>query len=256
MRYAVVTYIFEFSDFMREPEVKDYNADYFCLTDNPKLKKILHWKPVYVSGLDGMSYEQKKNSIKFSFMDYIPNDYDYYVLVDSAISIKFSLLPIVSFVNSNNYSAMFSLHPNNSDMLKEYDDWISIYNLDQKYKRIFMDCAEMCDYNLDNTSGVIETAFMVLKNTPEVIDFIREVHRNMGTACNFEDKNDQCWFTFIYNVAYSDKINVCLCCRQLYYSSIYMAVYERKSSKICGAKYSVFSNPFVLNGKPRHIIGF
>ena len=50
-KYAVVTFLFNRYDLLREPLIIDENADYYCLTDDKELKSK-NWKCIYISEFD------------------------------------------------------------------------------------------------------------------------------------------------------------------------------------------------------------
>jgi hypothetical protein len=71
---AVITFVFNNYDWLREPITIDDGFDYYCLTDDKNLESKV-WKCIYIPSLDSDSLtdRQKVNIAKADFLKYIPD---------------------------------------------------------------------------------------------------------------------------------------------------------------------------------------
>lgn len=228
-KYAIVTFLFNDYDFLREPSVVDENFDYFCLTDDEALKSEV-WNCIYINELDtsDLSGRQKVNIAKNSFYKYLPKSYDWWICIDASVKVIGELSELINYFIGNNYNIGLSIHANTMRYLDEYRIWEITRGLDAKYTKIFKEYAAENDINLKEHSGLIECTVKVYKNDELVISFIDEIYETLKERCNFEDLNDQCYITVIFS-KYDDKLNTCFFYRQLYYESKYFEKYDHKN---------------------------
>lgn len=193
MKYCVVSFIFNNYEFVREIKNKSSFCDYFLITDNKDLKSDT-WTVVYLKNFDTdeLLGIQKLLMFKYSIYKYIPNirSYDYIIRMDHSIQIEKNLDPIIDYIDKYKYDLMVQIHNLRNSFNDEYDTWIASRSLDIKFKNQFF---EYC--GIDNI-GLIETTMMIYKNCKEIYNLLDNVYLSLKSNCNFEDRNDQCYFTY------------------------------------------------------------
>ena len=229
-KYCVVTFLFNHYDLLREPLVIDEKADYYCITDDFGLKSE-NWKILYIKEFDTdkLSGVQKTYMAKYSFHKYIPNSYQYYFTIDASLEICGSLSPIIDYMAHNNYEIGLAMHPERDVWKDEYKCWIINRGLDKKYYNIFENFAKISSLNSNEKTGLIECTVKIYKNSETVIKFIEEVYCILKKCNNFEDKNDQCYFTCVFK-KYDEKLKSLFFYRQLYSNSKYFYSYYHNTN--------------------------
>lgn len=221
MKYCICTFIFNNYEVVREPEEVDENCDYFLFTDNSELVSE-KWKVIYLSEFDTDDYIgiQKTLKFKYTFYKYIPNfeNYDYFIQIDGSIQLHKSLKDIISYMKKFKYDMSIALHWGKNDFIDEYNTWMELRGLDKKYLYNFIH--NINGYDL-NTKGLIETTVKFYKNCKEILNFIDDVNMILETSCESEDKNDQCYFTYILS-KHLDKLRINFTDYNLYRYSKYM----------------------------------
>ncbi len=204
-KYCIVSLIFNNYEFVREVIEKSPNCDYFLFTDNKDLKSDT-WTIIYLPGFDTdeLTDVQKTYIFKYSLYRYIPNfsDYSYIIRLDHSIKINKSLDMMINHMDTYKYDIMCNIHPERDSFYDEYDTWQVARQLDPKYKKIFF------NYTQTDNIGLVECTMMIYKNTKEVLNLLDNVFCTLQQYNNFEDKNDQCYFT---NELYKmkDKLRIC-----------------------------------------------
>lgn len=228
-KYAIVTFMFNNYDLLREPLVVDENIDYYCLTDDKQLKSNV-WKCIYIPEFDTdkLTGVQKTYMAKYSFTKYIQNNYEYFITIDASIKIINELSSLIDFMEKNNYDIGLSMHPSSKTWNSEYNAWIQTRGLDEKYKEIFMKVSEKYGFDINSETGLIECTMKIYKNVKLVNDFINDVYNILLKENNFADKNDQCYLTLIFNF-YKNKLNTLFFSRQLYSNSKYFNSFYHKT---------------------------
>jgi hypothetical protein len=247
-KYCVITFLFNDYDLLREPLVCDENFDYYCITDSKKLSSS-NWNCIYVEEFDTdkLTGIQKTYMAKYSFLKYIPNEYEIYFTIDASIEITHELTPIANYVKNNKYDIGLSMHPARSSWGSEYACWISSRGLNRKYANIFNDFAKNMGFNPYGRNGLIECTVKIYTNNSIVKDFINEVYETLKKYNNFEDKNDQCYFTCIYS-KYMSRLNTLFFTRQLYCDSIYFKSYVHRTNNRWMNDVPIERNPNILFG--------
>lgn len=224
MKYCIVTCIFNNYEPIREPLEMDPNADYFLFTDDKSITSS-KWKVIYLQEFDTNKLLgiQKTYIFKYTFYKYIDiSKYKYFIQLDSSIVIYKSLVPIINYMDTNNYDISVAPHYWRNNFNDEYTIWKYGRRLNQKYIDIFFN--NIKDYDFNSIKGLVECSFKIYHNTKYVLEFIDSIN-NMMTKCNNnEDANDQCYFTYcLYK--YLDKLNVNYHSASLYRYSNYMKMY-------------------------------
>ena len=248
MKYCVVSLIFNNYEPIREPLEVDPDADYFMFTDNPNLTST-GWKIIYVEELDKQELNgiQKMLIFKYSFYKYIPNssDYDYFMMIDGSIVLLKSLEPIINYIENGNYDLSIALHPMRNSLDDEYQAWIQCRGLNKLYLNKFVELTK--DYD-DSIKGLTETTIKIFKNTNIIINFIDDMY-DILSKVDFNDKNDQCYFTYILS-KYIDKLNINYHPAALYRDSKYMYMALHGSNV-----KTIFENPINRPGETIEFLG-
>jgi hypothetical protein len=230
-KYAVITFMFNNYDLLREPLVADGNFDYYCLTDDKQLVSNI-WKCIYISELDTdkLTGVQKTYMAKYSFMKYISNSYEYIITIDASIKIMGELTTLMNFMEEKCYDIGISMHPSSKTWAQEYNAWVKTRGLDEKYKEKFKEVATEHGFDVNSETGLIECTIKIYKNTELVNNFIYDVYNILLKEVNFEDKNDQCYLTLVFN-SYWNKLKVLFFSRQLYSNSKYFNSFYHKTEQ-------------------------
>ena len=196
MKYCVINLIFNNYELVREPLEYDNDCDYLLFTDSKDITSEI-WNVIYLEEFDNnhLTGTQKMIKFKYSFYKYIPNinQYKYFIQIDGSMLLKKSLKPIINYIDKNDYDLSIALHPIRDNFIDEYNVWCSERNLDKYYPELFFNIAKDYDYSL---SGLCETGLKIYKNCNIIISFIDDVYKILN-KCNYNDKNEQCYFTYI-----------------------------------------------------------
>ena len=217
--YTVITCLFGYYDTLKEPEEVDPNAEYICFTDRTDIVSNV-WKLINVYDNTPYNGLQKSFRLKYRDMfDYVSKDSKYIIRLDASIQIHKSLHDIIKFIDENNYDMCLMLHPERNDMIDEYNTWQSLRHQDPKYKDIFIRKMSDLNFNINHT-GLIETTLQIYKNNNDVINFVKEIGDLIEETSDFNDNNDQCYYTYVLS-KYTHKFNILYTNRQII-SSDYM----------------------------------
>ena len=219
IKYTIITCLFGYYDTLKEPEEVDPNAEYICFTDRTDIVSNA-WKLINVYDNTPYNGLQKSFRLKYRDMfDYVSKDSKYIIRLDASIQIHKSLHDIIKFIDENDYDICIMLHPERNDMIDEYNTWQSLRHQDPKYKDIFIRKMSDLNFNINHT-GLIETTLQIYKNNNDVIDFVKEIGNLIEETSDFNDNNDQCYYTYVLS-KYTHKFNILYTNRQII-SSDYM----------------------------------
>lgn len=232
-KYCVVTCIFNDYEFIREPLKTDLDCDYFLFTDNSDLKSDI-WNIIYIKDFDTdeLTGVQKTYKFKYSIYKYIPNllDYDYIIRIDGSIALNESLAPIIDQMRNYDYDLSIGIHPFRNNRLNEYDAWVKERNLDNKfidqYKYFVSDTMNGFLYD-----GLCENTVQIYKCNRHVYNFLDTCYNYINYYTNFEDGNDQCYFTDILSWFVND-LRINWHSNKLYIKGYYMTCYEHNSGTL------------------------
>ena len=255
-RYAIVTFMFDNYDLLREPTVVDENLDYYCLTDDKNLKSNV-WECIYIPKLDTntLTGVQKTNIIKNSFYKYLPKQYDWWICIDASIRCIGNVSEVIDYLDKNHYDVGFSIHATTTRFMEEYGIWEQIRGLNPKYAEKFKEYARVNDIDLEQRSGMIECTVKIYKNDEFVLQLIDEIYDTLEKWCNFEDNNDQPYITSVFSF-YDDELKTCFFYRQLYYNSKYFEKYMHGCNFREYNEFTEATNNRYLLGKIRKLKSF
>ena len=226
-KYCVVTCIFNNYEPIREPLKTDLNCDYFLFTDNKDLKSD-NWKVIYLKDFDTdkLTGVQKTYKFKYSIYKYIPNllDYDYIIRIDGSILLKESLRPIIDQMRNFDYDLSIGVHPFRNNRFDEYNIWINLRNLDERYETQYAYFVEDIMHNVEYT-GLCENTVQIYKCCRDVYTFIDACYNYINYYTKFADANDQCYFTDILYL-FINNLRVNWHSNKLYIHAHYMDCYN------------------------------
>ena len=224
VRYCIATCIFNGYEPVREPLEVDQDADYYLFTDC-KDTVSEKWNVIYLPELDtdSLTGVQKTYILKYTFHKHIDvSKYDYLIQLDSSIVIKRSLRPIVAYMADGGYDISVAPHFWKDNFRDEYEAWRVSRAIDQKYIDIFFN--KVKDYDFYAIKGLVECSMKIYRCNERVFGFMDDVHRIMTESNDNNDKNDQCYFTYIL-YKHIDSLNVNYHSASLYRCSKYMQMY-------------------------------
>jgi hypothetical protein len=255
-KYAVITFLFNHYDLLREPLVIDENAEYYCLTDDKELVSD-NWKCIYIDkfNTDELTGIQKTYMCKYSFYKYIPSEYEYYITIDASIEVANKLTPIIEYTENNGFDIGLSMHPTRTKWSDEYSEWEKSRGLKHHYVEVFYKYANELGFNIESDNGLIECTIKVYKNNKAIKEFIDDVYKTLRDAMNFNDSNEQCYFTCVYS-KHMDKIKTFFFTRQLYSNSVYFNSYYHKTNNKWINDVNIENNTNVLFGKKVKLVEF
>lgn len=255
-KYAVVTFLFNHYDLLREPIMVDEKVDYYCLTDDKNLKSDV-WQIMYLEEMDTdkLTGVQKTYMTKYSFYEYIPTHYEYFICIDASIEIKNNISKILDYYNINNIDVGFAVHPFRNRYVDEYNEWVRTRGLNKNYFNIFESYCSDNDISSSEFSGLIECTVKIFKNTEQIIGLIKNVYNTLLKYCNFADANDQCYFTNEFR-KYDDKLNAGFFYRQLLAGSKYFNKYYHNTHSFNHGSNDKNRTNKIIFGKERKILEF
>ena len=252
-KYCVVTCIFNDYDLVRDPLKVDNNCSYYLFTDNKNLTSDI-WKIIYLPQFDTdeLTGVQKTYMWKYSLYKYIPNlsNYDYIIRVDGSILIKDSLAEIIYQMEEFKYDLSIGIHPFRNDRFEEYIAWEKDRNLDtyfeQQYEFFVSDIMNGYMYY-----GLCENTVQIYKCTKDVFNFLDSCYAYIKYYNEFEDPNDQCYFTDLLYY-YIDKFRFHWHSNKLYIDGQYMCCYEHnttdvKRNDVDDNKGLMFNRPIIID---------
>ena len=255
-KYAVVTFMFNGYDILREPLVVDEDFDYYCLTDDKSLVSDV-WNCIYIQELDSeeLTDRQKVNIAKADFYKYIPSGHEWWICMDASVKIIDRLSEIIKYFEDNGYDIGVSIEATTQSYEEAYRRFKEGGRIDDECVETFRQFVVSEGIDWEQYTGMIEGTLKIYKNTQAVLDFFNEMHNIYKKACDFKDLNDQCYLTIAFS-RYEDKLNPCFFYNQLYFNSKY---FERHKHKV---EYKMFSmvtektnNKYFL-GKMRELKSF
>lgn len=256
-RYAVITFMFDDYDLLREPLVVDNDFDYFCLTNDKNLTSST-WNCIYVEELDSelLTNWQKVYMAKYGFSKYIPdNGYEYWICMDASIKIIGSMMGVIRHFEENGFDIGLSIQPENKSYKDEYYEYKRCGRTTDENIERFREFTLANNIDWEIHTNVIEGTMKVYKNTENVINMLDEMCSIYETACEYKDIDDQCYLTIAFS-KYDNVLNTCFFYRQLYHNSNVFEMYEHKTDRKYLREYTEEENTHYLLGKHRALKTF
>lgn len=238
MRYTVLTFIFDNYEIVREILVKDLDADYLLITDDPNLKSNT-WNIIYDKSLDGMTPFEKCFNVRYNVFKYAKTDIC--IVIDGSIHVKDSLRPIIDEFEKGQYDASFMVHPIRSNMFNEYDVWIGTRGYSHEQMQKFLDLMEVTNYDYTRKLGFFQSGFKIVRNNKFNRDFQNitlALLGYLGDETNKVDRLDQTVFSYVIGTYFRD-VNIMYVGEQLIQSK-YMQFYYHNGWKIADELNNTF----------------
>ena len=226
-RYAVLCYIFDGYEPVREVLNPDPEADYVLVTDNPRLTSKT-WRVVCDESLMGLSTFDKCYRVRFRPFAY--TEAKIVVRIDGSLQVQHPFTPIIDEFERGKYDLCVMIHPERNNIEKEYDVWVRA----RRYPRIQADkcIAYMRGKGYDfNYRGLYEGAFTIHRRNRFNRQFCKEVldlHLALGTGGKIE-RLDQTLTSFVLNSRYADRIKVMAVSRRIIHSGEFLRMYYHNS---------------------------
>lgn len=207
MKYSVLTYLMGSYDCLHElPKdlSKDVNVEYICITDIKDLKSDT-WRIVYDEELDN----KKNNGIDKTFLvRYNPFKYcsnDICVRMDASFCIKEPLDDLINQFIDGNYDMALNIHPSNTTIDKELDDWNLYRSTNQKELQLNY-IHNIIGYDTSR-QGLIQIGFNVLRKN-EITNRVNKDMLNILSECTPDEGHlnriDQTLFSAVIQEKYKD----------------------------------------------------
>lgn len=206
MRYTVLTYIFAGYEKVHEIWVKDPEAEYLLITDDPNLKSET-WTVIHDDSLDGLSvfnkcYEVRLHPFRYAHTDTV-------VRLDGSIQIRQSLKPLIDAFDAGGYDRCLMIHPDRNLMTKEYGVWVRARKYPEASAAKCLRWMERSGYDLDY-KGIFQMCFEILRNDFNnnlLNDMTFDALRYLGTEGKIE-RIDQTVFSMLLNHYFADRMKI------------------------------------------------
>jgi hypothetical protein len=130
---AVITFVFNNYDWLRDPITIDDGFDYYCLTDDKNLESKV-WKCIYIPTLDSdsLTNRQKVNIAKADFLKYIPDGYEWWICMDASLRIVGSLEGLINYFEENSYDIGISIEETTKTFKEAYYHYNDVVYIDKE----------------------------------------------------------------------------------------------------------------------------
>ena len=251
-KYCVATCIFNDYDLVREPLIIDNDCDYYLFTDNKNLTSD-NWKIIYLEKFDTnlLTGVQKTYMWKYSLYKYIPNlsNYDYIIRIDASILIVNSLNEIIRQMCEYKYDLSIGIHPDRNNRFDEYSVWESARNLESRFIEQYNNFVNDVMQN-NNYYGLCENTVQIYKCNKKVFNLLDSCYAYINYYCNFEDANDQCYFSDILSF-YINNLRIHWHSNKLYIDGKYLCLYYHNTTDICicgdNNEGVIFNRPIIID---------
>lgn len=251
-KYCVATCIFNDYDLVREPLIIDNDCDYYLFTDNKNLTSD-NWQIIYLQNFDTnlLTGVQKTYMWKYSLYKYIPNlsNYDYIIRIDASILIVNSLNEIIRQMCEYKYDLSIGIHPDRNNRFDEYSVWESARNLESRFIEQYNNFANDVMQN-NNYYGLCENTVQIYKCNKNVFNLLDSCYAYINYYCNFEDANDQCYFSDILSF-YIKNLRIHWHSNKLYIDGKYLCLYYHNTTDICICEDNnegvIFNRPIIID---------
>lgn len=171
-KIAYVTAIFGDFDNLLIPEHIEPNVDYYCFTDNPTLTNEI-FKTITVGDYYNEDKRMLARYVKTNTLRLLP-DYDYIIWIDANIYFKGLVNDFINELDKNKMLVGGISHNVRKDCFSEALECVDM-QLDSKEKieKQILKYLALPNEKLDalKKSRLIETNFMILKNSKETVEF-------------------------------------------------------------------------------------
>lgn len=229
LKYTVLTYIFGGYERVHEVKVKDPNADYILVTDDPTLTSKT-WRVVLATELDGLSVFDKCYAVRFFPFAYA--DTDMVVRIDGSIEIRQSLMPLIEEMERGRYDRCLMIHPHRNKISEEYDVWVKTRRYPREQAKRCMWMMKMLGYDF-NYRGLYQGCFEVVRRNKVNSDLNATTYallKYLGEENKIE-RIDQTITSFVANKLFAEEMRVLPVSEDLITNGKIMQWYLHNSNK-------------------------
>lgn len=204
-KYSVLTILMGDYDTLHELPFQNTNenVEFICVTDKKTLTSNT-WTIVYAEDVDKEEYNGFDRTFLVRYNPFKYCNSNICIRIDASILPLCDLQDLVNKFIEGEYECGFCIHPKNTLLVDELNDWVSLRNLDQRQLQIGY-IQNVIGYDINN-EGMIQTGIAILKNTPTIqeiglkmMKILYECTDNIGHV----NRLDQTLFTAFFNKNYS-----------------------------------------------------
>lgn len=201
MRYTVLTYIFAGYEIVQEIEVKDPEAEYILVTDDPNLKSDT-WTVIHENlpghSAFGKCYEVRHHPFRYAHTDIV-------VRVDGSIKITGSLKPLIDEFERGRYDRCMMIHPRRNTMPEEYETWVRFRRYPRSQATRCLTAMKLAGYDMEYR-GLYQGCFEILRKNQINLDINDQTFSTLwmlGAPGQIE-RIDQTVWSFVINRYYQN----------------------------------------------------
>ena len=242
MKYTVLTYIFGGYECVHEIGMKDPDADYILVTDDPSLRSRT-WR-VVVEEQYGMNAMERCYDVRFHPFRYAETEY--VIRLDSSIEIYQPLRVLVDKMVRGDYDRCLMIHPGRNTMQDEYEAWIFQRHYPREQAERCLNIMRELGYSFDYR-GLFQGCFEIVRRN-RVNDDINELtYRLLRYAAGDGriERVDQTFLSFVINHLYSDRLKVLPVSQKIVADGAYMQWYLHNSHRANRQKPTI--KPFMFD---------
>jgi hypothetical protein len=147
------------------------------------------------------------------------------------------------------------MHPTRTKWGDEYNEWENGRGLSHDYVETFYKYSREVGFDPEAENGLIECTVKIYRNNETTISFIDDVYNTLKNTMNFEDSNEQCYFTCVYG-KHMNSMKSFFFTRQLYSNSIFFNSYYHNTNDRWVNDVNIRDNTNTLFGKKLVLVKF
>ena len=205
VKYTVLTYIFGGYERIHEVKVKDPNAEYILVTDDPSLRSDT-WA-IVVDEMPGLNTIEKMYQVRFHPFRYAKTELC--VRLDGSIGINLPLSPIINKMEEGRCDRCLMIHPRRNKLPNEYAQWVRSRNYPQEQADRILTYMRQSGYDM-KYRGLFQSCFEVVRNNnlnADINNRTFQLLRDFAPDGRMERIN-QTLLSFVINHYFSDRICV------------------------------------------------
>lgn len=202
--YSILTILMGNYDILHELPFQNTNenVEFICVTDNKNLTSNT-WTIVYDEELDKDEYNGFDRTFLVRYNPFKYCNSNICIRLDATILPLCDLQDLVNKFIEGNYDFGFCVHPTNTSLIAELDDWVKWRGCDQKEMQLKY-IENVIGYNLKN-KGVMQTGIAILKNSSimnEINSKMIEILYDCTDKPGHMNRLDQTLFSAFFNHNY------------------------------------------------------
>ena len=205
MKYTVLTYIFGGYEQVHEIGVKDPDAEYLLITDDPTLKSDT-WQVVVDTTMEGWPVMEKCYYTRFHLFQWAHTDV--VVRIDGSIGMHQPLTDLMQAFEDGQYDRCLMIHPARNQFDKELTEWVRIRNYSREVADRCLKMMQGFGYDL-STQGMFQGCFEIVRKTAVNLDANRLTYCLMKYTGGEEiDRLDQHILSFVIATQFKDAMKI------------------------------------------------